>query len=884
MILGHYELGPRLGQGGMGVVYEAVDQKLGRKVAIKLLNETVRDSSHALERFWREARTASSLNHPGICTIYEFNESTQPPFIVMELLEGKNLEKLCCGKAMAYSRLIELGIQLADGLDAAHRKGILHRDIKPANIFQTDSGQIKLLDFGLAKLDGEVSGNAGFDGDSPTTVGPLSDPGSTIGTVAYMSPEQARGERLDARSDIFSLGVVLYEMATGRHPFTGATPAVVFDKILNHAPASAVSVNPELPVDFDRVLNKMMEKDRELRCQSAAEVRADLMRLRRSSSAEGIPAAVPSSQKRSLGLRIALAAVAVLVLGGIVAWRFWPRPQPFASVSVNQITNLGTIENVASSSDGRFLAEVKNDNGERTVWIRSVATNTDTQILGGFANSYVGLTFSPDDNYLYFTRGTPENSLVRSLYAMPVFGGTPKQLAYDVDSTVSFAPDRKRLTYVRWTPDRTDQLSELHIADKDGGNNQVIYTTLERIKCPVWSPDGRRIAWMAARSVKPEYPIEWIDVASRKMTVVAPPASVHFSGSNLESTSLAWLPDSRHLLTMYYKPHSSRAQIGVVNVDSSEFRTVTNDVSSYSQLALSADGLTLATVMTSAESSVAFYTPEGGLPIQVTPLRITPTSLAWAGEDRLLFVGRGIGSRDFGMAAMDRMTGNIQSFDMGNVGVGIWLNTCPDGHILFTGYPKGTSDTLLFRMNSDGNEIVPLTTDGIARAPFCSADSKRVFFSKKTGAQISLWVIPLAGGTAQQVLPPESSEDAAHMSHDGRLATIQVALVQKFATKLYELPSRRELPSLNLEEGVRSSYAPRFTPDDKGLVYPVLRNGGHTLLYQPLDGGAPRTILEPVSETLSDFAWSPLGKQLAVIEHKSSSDVVLITDLEGKKP
>ena len=258
----------------MGVVYEAVDQELGRHVAVKLLIETKDNDSSALERFWREARAASSLNHPGICTIHEFNQSAEMPFIVMELMEGNSLEKLYRGHVTPYTKLLEMGVQLADALDAAHRKGILHRDIKPSNIFVTNSGQVKILDFGLAKLD-SASANA----DASTVESPLTDSGSTMGTIAYMSPEQARGEPLDARSDLFSLGVVLYEMATGRHPFGGAATAVVFDRILNQSPAAPISLNPQLPVEFESILNKALEKDRELRCQSAAELRADLKRL-----------------------------------------------------------------------------------------------------------------------------------------------------------------------------------------------------------------------------------------------------------------------------------------------------------------------------------------------------------------------------------------------------------------------------------------------------------------------------------------------------------------------------------------------------------------------------------------------------------------------------
>src|SRR5580700_2501988 len=503
-LLGHYKLIRRLGQGGMGVVYEAVDQKLGRHVAVKFLIETTHSDNSALERFWREARAASSINHPGICTIHELNESAETPFIVMELMEGNSLEKLCRGTPIPYPKLLETGVQLADALDAAHRKGILHRDIKPANIFITNSGQAKVLDFGLAKLD-----SAGAD--TLTAVSPLTDSEFRIGTIAYMSPEQARGEPLDPRSDLFSLGVVLYEMATGRHPFSGATTAVVFDRILNESPAAPISLNPNLPVEFESIVNKALEKDRELRCQSAAELRADLKRLQRKSGSGSGPVAAsqgasssrdPSNSaavrpaKRSRGLAIVAACLVILAVG-FGAWRFWPRSRPFATTSVSQITNAGTIEEIALSGDGRFLAEVKNDKGQRTLWVRNTATNTDTQILGAFGNEYMGIAFSPDGNYLYFVRPTLGNTITNALYVMPVFGGTPRQLIYNIDSIVSFSPDDSRFTYLQFTPERKDQSSEIHIANKDGSDNQVVYATREENGPPAWSPRGDRIAWMS---------------------------------------------------------------------------------------------------------------------------------------------------------------------------------------------------------------------------------------------------------------------------------------------------------------------------------------------------------------------------------------------------
>jgi len=262
----------------MGVVYEAEDLKLGRHVALKTLAGTA--DAHALERFWREARAVSALNHPGICTLFEINDTQAQPFLVMELLEGTSLDHLFSGRPAPVPRLLEIGIQIADALDAAHRKGILHRDIKPGNLFVTASGHAKILDFGLARMEHTDS----FEAPMPARH-MLTTPGSTLGTIAYMSPEQARGEPLDARSDIFSLGVVLYECATGCHPFEGTTTAVVFDKLLNYQPPGPLSLNSELPPEFEHILDKALEKDRDLRYQSAADLRADLRRLQQRSPA-----------------------------------------------------------------------------------------------------------------------------------------------------------------------------------------------------------------------------------------------------------------------------------------------------------------------------------------------------------------------------------------------------------------------------------------------------------------------------------------------------------------------------------------------------------------------------------------------------------------------
>jgi serine/threonine protein kinase len=922
---GRYEIRSKIGEGGMGEVYTAHDSELGRSVAIKLLPGEFTDDPERRSRFKQEARVVSALNHPNIITIYEVGENEHGSFLATEYVEGRTLREVINHESLTLPRILHIIEQAANALVAAHAAEIIHRDIKPENIMVRLDSIVKVLDFGLAKPNGSaIAASNGNIADNKTI------PGTVMGSARYMSPEQARGHVVDQRTDIWSLGVVLYEMLTGTVPFKGDTTADTLAAVIYREPAPIANVLPNAPVELQRIVRKALQKDREERYQSVKDLALDIkdliFDLEHSNSGDRIAHSASSPEfsenptilhttksgnhltdrshtmtalsgfvratpaKLSVWiLPVAVAALLLVLASGFGVYRWFGdgvQPQAASAFEKTQVSRLnsdGKVMQPAMSPDGRYIAYISGEVGNLSLVVRQVATDSSVTVVQPTNLNLQNITFSHDGDHIYYTL-TRSDFSVSTLYQVPTLGGTPKKLIEDIDSGITFSPDGKRFAFMRHaTTNNTDNMFIVDAATLEmqplistpGTGYDFIATRF------AWSPDGKSILVGAGKKQNGFVVSTDLAEVSIENKSIRP---LHADHEFFSANNFVWFSDGSGFLFTGRESQNSPSQIWRALYPSGEIQKVTNDFNDYYDCSISADGRSIVTVKGDTSSAIWNFSPAAKKLEQVTA------------ETRNAEGANGLGQMPDGRLIYTRLDGkesDIWTSDpdgknpralLTDPGFSFAPATVPGGkYIVYTLQKDKTSR--LWRIDADGKNAVRLTDDDPKYADYqgqVTPDGKYVIFQRMIADQERsvLMKVSIDGGTAEPLFESEKwSVFQPRLSPDGkRLAFVSYDV--KTFEKHVEIATLQGSSFGKIERELDFNLLNQiqWSPDGQSLTAISNRGGVLNLWRIPIDGSPAVPVTDFKSGRILNFGWAADGKNILLTRGNTNNDLILIRD------
>jgi serine/threonine protein kinase len=848
-----YEILGLLGSGGMGEVYRARDPVLKRDVAIKVLPSFVSRNPEELRRFEQEAQAAAALNHPNILAVYRFGVFEGAPYLVSELLDGSTLRELFERGPLPLRKAIELGVQTAHGLAAAHEKGIVHRDLKPENLFVTKDGRVKILDFGLAKL---THPEPAPDGETQTRG---TNPGTVMGTVGYMAPEQVRGTPADHRADIFAFGATLYEMLTGKRAFRKPTSAETMAAILNEDPPAVSQVVSATPLGLQRVVHRCMEKNPEQRFQSASDLAFALEAAAESGSSSGTGVVQVKRPVPRIAILWTL-TVAVLVLAAVRFYFSRPKEKvPFEHFSIQNVIDSKHVLFTAISPDGAYLASViRNADGKQDIWIHNIPTGSERPILQDVPYKFHELIFSPDGSYIYFVTvkllgGEDEPN---ELYRMPVLGGRPARVLTSVDASISFIDGGRRLCFIR--TNFAAETYQILSTGMDGSDERVLVKALKPLP---WAatcvPDGRS----AILAIDNRF--ETIDFASGLKRQLGPPM-------NYGDYDLPWAPDGKGFFVIVHG-NQHNGQLGFLSYPDGKFRQLTNDLSNYRAISVTADGQTIAATTYAYDGRFATLSLVASSQFVERPpediIRFT-----WLDDSRIAESSYGAAIKIVDLVKNDT---TMLSFSK-DVSYG-QISRCDSDSLVAVGTTASGDDAYpIYRVPLDGSRPTRLTKGTSGIFPLCSADGKWLYYVDQAGAyKAYLTRRPLQGGDAQRLVEFGAPYD---LSPDGKAAARVDLSASPPRIQIVSTESLKEIQSVPLPRDAPHAYL-AFSTDGKSLFFNSRAGEDSTLWRQPLDAAAPIKVAILPGKSVVWMRPSPDGKRLGLSLSSPTSEAVLLHEV-----